>query len=146
MANRFVTFLEDIGHDFKVGLQKLDPIVKEGVVLGTAATPYVTALDPAIGAILQTTIATVSDIEQKFAAMGNQTGSGPQKLAQAVTILQPVISQAFSAAGKASDGETVTNYVNAVVGFLNAIPANGTATGTATSTSSTPSSTSTPAA
>lgn len=123
MANKFVSFLESIGHDFKVGLAKLDPIVKEGIVLGQAAEGPITALDPALGAIFTTTVATVSSIEQKFAAMGQQTGSGVQKLAEATTILSPVIQQAFSAAGKASDVATVSNYISAVVDFLDAIPA-----------------------
>jgi hypothetical protein len=126
MANKFVTFLETIGHDFKIGLVKLDPWVKEGIVLATAAETEVSALDPAIGVIFKTVVATVSSIEQKFTAMGQQTGTGVQKLAEATTILQPIIQQAFAAAGKPSDGATVSNYINAVVGFLNSIPASTT--------------------
>jgi hypothetical protein len=127
MANKVVTFLEDVGHDFKVGLGKLDPFIKEAVVLGTDAEAEVSALDPGLGAILKVTVATVSSIEQKFAAMAQQTGTGVQKLAEATTILEPVIGQAFSAAGKASDVATIEKYISAVVDFLNAIPANGTA-------------------
>lgn len=123
MSSKFVTFLEDVGHDFKVGLQKLDPIVKEGITIAQAAEGSISALDPAIGAIFATTVGVVSSIEQKFAAMGQQTGTGVQKLAEATTILQPVIAQAFAAAGKASDGATVSNYISKIVDFLNAIPA-----------------------
>ena len=123
MANKFVTFLESIGHDFKLGLVKLDPLLKEGIVLANAEAPEVTILDPAIGVIFKTVVATVSSIEQKFAAMGQQIGTGTQKLAEATTILQPIISQAFSAAGKASDIATVQSYISAIVNFLNSIPA-----------------------
>ena len=128
MANRFITFLETIGKDFENGLAKIAPWIEKGVALAQAEAPKIAALDPALGAVFGTVVATVSSIEQKFTAMNKQTGSGPQKLAEAVTILQPVVSQAFAAAGKASDTPTVTNYINAVVGFLNAIPAAGTAT------------------
>ena len=103
MANKVVTFLEDIGHDFKVGLGKLDPFIKEAIVVATKEEDVVSNLDPALGAIFKLTVATVSSIEQKFAAMAQQTGSGVQKLAEATTILEPVIAQAFSAAGKASE-------------------------------------------
>jgi hypothetical protein len=127
MANRFVTFLEDVGKDLKNGLAKIAPFATEVLGLAAAATPEITALDPALGAVFATTVATVSSIEQKFTALGNATGSGPDKLAQAMTILEPVITQAFQAAGKASDVTTVQNYISAVVNFLNAIPANGTA-------------------
>ena len=123
MANKFVTFLEAVGKDFKIGLTKLDPWVKEGIALATSAETEVSALDPAIGVVFKTVVATVSSIEQKFAAMGQQTGSGVQKLAEATTILQPMIQQAFASAGKASDGVTVQTYINAVVNFLNSIPA-----------------------
>ena len=128
MTNRFVSFLEAIGHDFKIGLQKLDPIVKEGITIAQAAEGPIAAIDPAIGTIFTTTVGVVSEIEQKFAAMGQQTGTGVQKLAEATTILQPVIAQAFAAAGKASDGTTVSNYISKLVDFLNAIPASGSAT------------------
>lgn len=127
MANKFVTFLEDVGHDFKVGLGKLDPFIKEAVVLGTEAESEVSSLDPALGAIFKLVVATVSSIEQKFAAMGQQTGTGIQKAAEATTILEPVIAQVFSAAGKASDIATIEKYIKGVVDFLNAIPAAGTA-------------------
>lgn len=127
MSNKFVTFLDTVGHDFKVGLQKLDPWVREGIVLATAAETEVSALDPAIGVIFRTVVATVSSIEQKFAAMGQQAGTGVKKLAEATTILQPVVAQAFAAAGKVADLATVQNYISAVVGFLNAIPASVTA-------------------
>jgi hypothetical protein len=123
MANKFVTFLEDVGHDFKVGLSKLDPIVKKAIVIAQAAEAPIAGLDPALGVIFTTVVSTVSSIEQKFAAMGQQTGTGVQKLAEAVTILSPVVTQAFTAAGKAADNVTVQNYISAVVNFLNAIPA-----------------------
>jgi ethanolamine transporter EutH len=126
MTNRFETFLENIGKDFEHGLQKLQPVAEEVLGLAAKAAPFVSMLDPAIGPLFTTVVATVSGIEQKFAAMGKQTGSGTQKLTEATTILQPVIAQAFAAAGKPSDAATVQKYISAVVGFLNAIPASTT--------------------
>lgn len=122
----FITLLETIGHDFKIGLEKIDPFVKEAVTVAQAAEAPISALDPAIGALFATTVATVSTIEQKFAAMGQQAGTGVQKLAQATTILSPVVTQVFTAAGKVADLATVQKYISAVVDFLNAIPANWT--------------------
>jgi hypothetical protein len=123
MTNKAVTFLEDVGKDFKNGLAKLLPIVAKGVQVATVAEPFVSALNPLVGSIFQTTVATVSSIEQKFAALGQQTGTGTQKLGEAVTILTPVLGQALTAAGLAADLPTIQNYISAVVGFLNAIPA-----------------------
>jgi hypothetical protein len=126
MTNRVITFLEDIGKDFQNGLAKLIPIVAKGVTIAQEVAPYISAIDPAFGAVFQTSVAAISTIEQKFAAMNQQTGTGTQKLANALQILTPVVSQAFAAAGKPSDTATVTNYINAVVGLLNAIPASTT--------------------
>lgn len=117
MSNRFLTFLEKIGHDFKVGLDTILPFAQ------AASVTIVPALDPAIGPLFATTVGVVSQTEQKFAAMGQQSGTGVQKLAEATSILQPVVAQAFAAAGKPSDNTTVQNYINAVVAFLNAVPA-----------------------
>ena len=118
----FTSFLTAIGQDFKNGLAKIDPWIKKGVAVAQAAEGPLMALDPAIGVIFQTVVATVSSIEQKFAAMGQQTGTGVQKLAEAMTILQPIVGQAFAAAGKAADTATVQNYISKTVDFLNAIP------------------------
>jgi hypothetical protein len=123
VTNKLQTFLEEVGKDFKNGLKKLEPVGKEALVLAEAAGPEIAALDPLFGAVFQTVVATVASVEQKFAAMGQQAGTGVQKLADAVTILQPVAAQALAAAGKAADNATVENYINAVVAFLNAIPA-----------------------
>jgi len=131
MTNKFVSFLEEVGKDFKNGLAKIAPFIEKGLQIAAVAEPEIAVLDPALGPIFSTVVAEVSNIEQKFAAMGKQTGSGAEKLATAVTILQPVVAQAFNAAGKPSDGATVGNYISAVVNFLNAIPAGGTATAAA---------------
>ncbi|MGA3295295.1 MAG: hypothetical protein ABSE45_15105 [Candidatus Acidiferrales bacterium] len=124
MSNKFVSFLETVGKDFKNGLKKIEPVITS---LAQAAELEVDALDPALGGVFTTAVAEVVSIEQKFAAMGQQSGTGAQKLATATTILAPVISQAFAAAGKASDATTVQNYIQAVVNFLNAIPASSSA-------------------
>lgn len=131
MANKVVTFLESIGKDVANGFKKIDPFIKQGIALAQDAAPEIAALDPAFGALFASTVAVAASIEQKFAAMGQQSGTGAQKLAEATTILQPVISQAFAAAGKPSDVATVQKYISAVVGFLNAIPASAPAPATA---------------
>jgi hypothetical protein len=118
----FTSFLTAIGQDFKNGLAKIDPWIKKGVTIAEAVEGPVSAFNPAIGGIFATVVATVSSIEQKFTAMGQQTGTGVQKLAEAMTILQPVVGQAFKAAGMASDTATVQNYISKTVDLLNAIP------------------------
>lgn len=114
--NKFESFLSTVGKDVKKGLDVILPFAE-------AATPFIAIANPAVGGILQTTIAVVVATEQKFTAMGQQDKSGPAKLAESVTILEPAVKQAFAQAGIEIDTSHVQNYINAVVALLNSMPA-----------------------
>lgn len=128
MSTKSLTFLQHVGQDFKNGLRYIDPLVKKGIVLAEIAAPEVALLDPAIGPLFLTVVATIASVEQKFAAVGKQEGTGTQKAAEVTTILQPIIAHTFAQAGKPSDAATVNKYVESIVAFLNAIPVAVTAT------------------
>ena len=117
-TNKFVSILEAIGKDCKKGL---DVVLK----IGQVAAPFLSAANPLAGSILSTTIGVVLQTEQKYAALGQQTGSGTQKLADATAILQPLLSQVLGDVGKPADATKVTAYINSVVANLNATPATG---------------------
>jgi len=116
MAGKFVTFLQKVGQDFKKGLSVILPIAE-------AAVPVIAVGNPALAGILQTSIATVIGVEQKFAAMGQQTGTGTQKSAEALTILYPAFEQIFAQYGVQIDKGNVEAYIDAIVAALNAFPA-----------------------
>ncbi len=116
MSNKFVSFLETVGKDFTKGLNEILPFAQ-------AAGNAVALVNPAYGALIQTTVATVIATEQKFAASGKQSQTGSQKLADVVTILEPVVIQTLKGYGVDADTSHVQNYVNAVVGLLNNLPA-----------------------
>lgn len=113
---KFESFLTTAGKDIKKGLDAVLPFAE-------AAAPFITLANPAVGGILQTTIAVVIATEQKFSAMGQQDKSGPAKLAESVTILEPAVKQAFGQAGIEIDTAGVQSYINAIVALLNSIPA-----------------------
>lgn len=108
MASKFITFLETVGKDFNSGIEKALPYAQ-------VAVPFVAAANPAAGALLQTSIGVVVAVEQKFAALNQQSGSGAQKSAQALQILEPYILSAFGT----KDAAVAQNYINAVVAMLN---------------------------
>jgi len=108
----FKSFLQKIGEDFAKALPWLQK-----------ADATVSLFDPALGALFNTTLNIVSVVEQKWAALGKQTGTGVQKLADAVQIGEPVIAQGLKLAGKASDTAAVENYINSVVEIANTTPA-----------------------
>jgi hypothetical protein len=117
----FKSWLEKVGEDFEKALPWLQ---KTGEV--------VSIFDPSLGALFNTTLNIVSTVEQKYAALGKQTGSGAAKLADALQIGEPAISQLLKLAGKASDTAAVTAYINSVVTVANTIPASTPAPATGT--------------
>jgi hypothetical protein len=108
----FKSFLQKVGEDFT----KVLPWLEKGASIATI-------FDPALGTVFGTTLNIVATVEQKYAALGKQSGTGAQKLADALLIGEPVIAQGLKLAGKAYDTPAVTNYINAVVQVANTAPA-----------------------
>ena len=117
MTNRFVSFLEAVGRDFKKGLDAILPIA------ATAGEVAVGIFAPGLGPLFNTTVNAVVTAEQAAAAIGKQDGSGAQKAANVIALMGPLIKVALEDAGKASDDAAVQKYLDAVVTILNAIPA-----------------------
>jgi hypothetical protein len=112
MSNKVLTVLAKIGQAFKAGLDaalQAEPLIQ----------PFVAALNPSAGAALATTVAVVAQTEQKFTAMGEQSGSGAKKLAEATAILQPLLAVALADAGNPASLQKIQGYIAAVVAILN---------------------------
>lgn len=112
MSNKFISFLEAVGRDFKKGL----PWIEIG---GEIA---ITAFAPGLAPIFHSTVSAVVLAEQKFSALGNQSGSGAQKLADVIQLIGPLIKVAMADAGRTNDDTAITAYINAVVTILNLTP------------------------
>lgn len=110
------TFLEHVGQDLKKGLDFILPWA------ATAGELAVSAFAPGLGPMFNSTVAAVAMAEQKAVALG-ATKAGPQKLADVLQLMEPVISQGLKDAGKDSSRAGVISYINAVVTVLNAAPA-----------------------
>lgn len=112
----FKSFLTAVGQDFKKGLDfalKLEP----------AAEVALQIIDPPIAALLHVTAATIMSTEQKFAAMGSQSGTGPQKAAQSIQILESVVKSILSPYGVTVDTAYMQKYIDSFVALLNILPA-----------------------
>jgi hypothetical protein len=113
MSNKFVGFLEAIGKAFMKVIIPFAPMAE------AAVNTFLPALGPAFTATSNAVIA----VEQKYAALGQQNGTGAQKLQEVLQLSEPVIAQFLADAGKAHDTAAVTAYINSVVGVLNMAPA-----------------------
>jgi hypothetical protein len=121
--------LEAIGKGFEKGLQwavtYAVPVEKLVGLLFPAAAPELTVLADATGLIQNAVI----EVEQKYAAAGVQSGTGTQKLATVITLVEPVVTSLLAKAGIGGASTTyIQNLVSAVVGILNvqAMPAAAT--------------------
>jgi hypothetical protein len=126
----FIGVLEAIGKDFAKGfsfaLKYAVPVEKLVALLFPAAAPVITEVVDATTLIQNAVVL----VEQKFAATGAQSGTGPQKLAEVLTLAESAVTSLLKTAGITASTAYVTNLINAVVAILNAQP----------STSSTPAS------
>lgn len=118
MGNKFVSWLEDAGKKFAHGLLAVLHIAESGQVRAAVGLFL-----PQLGLPFNITMGAIVAAEQKYAALGKQTGTGPQKLADVLQIAEPVIAQALADMGKTHDTPAVIAYINNVVGVLNAAPA-----------------------
>ena len=112
MSNKFVGFLETVGKDF---LKYVFPwLVKAEQVVSLAF--------PSLGPLFNLTANAVVAVEQNFAALGQQSGTGAQKLASVVQSIGGLIAQGLADAGKSNTAADVQQYINSVVNVLNAAP------------------------
>ncbi len=119
----FIGVLQTIGKDFAKGLKFAIayalPIESLVALLFPAAAPAMTAVSDATRLIQNAVLL----VEQKFAATGAPSGSGPQKLADVLTLAEGAVTSLLNQAGIKVDTAYVTSLVNAVVAILNAQPA-----------------------
>lgn len=115
----FMSLMQKIGHDIKIVFEDVVKYLPNAAVLAEVIFPHSqAALAGVLNAVnlIQQTVVTV---EQKFAAAGNPTGTGPQKLAQVLSIVTPAVTSLLQQEKVVADATQITNIVNAVVAILN---------------------------
>lgn len=115
----FLSVLEQIGKDFEKGLEwaveYAVPVEKLVVLLFPAAAPAVIAVADATSLIQNAVLM----VEQKYAASGVQSGSGPRKLAEVMALAGSAVISLLKSADISANSGYVEGLVSAVVGILN---------------------------
>jgi hypothetical protein len=115
----FISVLEEIGKGFQKGLQWAVtysiPAEKIAGLLFPGIAPATTAIADAT-ALVQNAVMIV---EQKFAAAGNQSGTGTQKLAEVILLAGPAVTQLLAQANIPASAAYIQSLVSAVVSILN---------------------------
>lgn len=119
MTSKFISIMEKIGHDIKVAwadvVKYLPAVIDLAKLIFPQAAAELTGVQNSVSLIQQA----VATVEQKFAATGNATGTGAQKLAQVISIVGPTVTQLLAAEGLNYNQTQITNIINAVVAVLN---------------------------
>ncbi len=115
----FTAVLQAVGQGFTKGLkwavEYAVPVEKLTALLFPTAAPELTAVADATQLIQNA----VMLVEQKWAASGAQSGTGPQKLAEVILLAGPAVSSLLTASGLTPSPAYLQNLVSAVVAILN---------------------------
>ncbi|MEO6910260.1 MAG: hypothetical protein ABI158_04985 [Edaphobacter sp.] len=115
----FLTVLEEVGKDFEKGLAwavgYAVPVEKLVGLLFPQAAPALAAVADATSLIQGAVLL----VEQKYAASGAQSGTGPRKLAEVMALAGSAVISLLHGAGISANGSYVESLVSAVVGVLN---------------------------
>lgn len=123
MSNSFVSLMDKIGHDIKVVWADVVKYLPAASAIASLIFPAQAAAIAGVVNSVDLIQQAVATVEQKFAAAGNPTGTGPEKLAQVLSIVTPTVTQLLAAEGLNYNTTQITNIVNIVVGILNINPA-----------------------
>jgi hypothetical protein len=119
--NKFISFMEHIGHDLKVGLP---PAVKIAETMGETA---ISIFAPGASALFNQTVSAIATAEQNYPT----SGSGTQKSAAVISIMGNLIKQGLTDAGMSNDNATVQKYIEAALLIAKVTPVLDTAETTA---------------
>lgn len=107
----FISFLDKIGGEIKLGFDAIKGLAPLAGLL------------PIVGPEITVVFGVISAIEQKYAALGTQSGTGVAKLEEVTAIVGGLVAQLLAGAGQPNAAADVEKYINAAVSWLNAAPA-----------------------
>jgi hypothetical protein len=114
----FLNVLEEVGKDFEKGLkwavEYAVPVEKLVALLFPQAAPAIVAVADATSLIQGAVLL----VEQKYAASGAQSGTGPQKLAEVILLAGSAVTSLLQQAGISADSGYLQSLISAVVGIL----------------------------
>lgn len=115
----FISVLEAIGKGFAKGLKwavtYAVPAERLAALLFPSVAPVATEIADATTLIQNAVLL----VEQKYAASGAQSGTGPQKLAEVLLLTQQAVTGLLSRVNITADSTYIANLVTAVVAILN---------------------------
>jgi hypothetical protein len=118
-----VSFVERIGKDIMHGLSDAAIITQKIQPVANFVGSIIDTIEPGLAPAVTSILAVSTYVEGQFAAAGNATGTGPQKLAVVTTMVGNVVGAGLTAAGKASDAASVQAFISKIVNLGKSDPA-----------------------
>ena len=135
MTNKFVSIMEKVGKDILVVFSDVVKYLPTVSALASLLFPGASATVSGVVNSVDLIQQAVVTVEQKFAAAGNVSGTGPQKLAQVISMVGPTVTQLLASEKININQTQLNNIINAVVAVLNVQEAPSTTVSIAPATS-----------
>ena len=119
MTIKFVTIMEQIGKDALKVLTEVEKYLVPAAELAAEIFPQDQAVIAGVVNSVGLIQKAVAMAEQKMAAANMQTGTGLQKTADVISIVEPTVTQLLTAEGLKVDTVYIQKLTDAVVGILN---------------------------
>jgi hypothetical protein len=119
MTIKFVTIMEQIGKDALKVLTEVEKYLVPAAELAAEIFPQDQAVIAGVVNSVGLIQKAVAMAEQKMAAANMQTGTGLQKAADVISIVEPTVTQLLTAEGLKVDTVYIQKLTDAVVGILN---------------------------
>jgi len=119
----FLSVLSNIGKGIEKFFAAEAPVIDAIDKVAVKAEPFVDVAFPAVAPLFNGIVGEVGKAEALAVAAGKQSGTGAQKLSLVITGAQGFVADYEKAAGVKLEPAQVTSAINAVVAFLNSLPA-----------------------
>jgi hypothetical protein len=110
-----MSFVERLGTDAMKGIKDVAGFAAKAQPVANFIGGIISVLEPQLAPVVSTVLITASYVEGQFAAAGNATGSGTQKLATVSALLGPLVVSTLTAAKKPAAAADVDAFISNVV-------------------------------
>lgn len=110
-----ISFVEKIGQEIMHGLSDAAVITQKVQPVANFVGSIISAVDPELAPAVKLVLSTTSYIEGQFAAAGNATGTGSQKMSTVTALIGDTVAHFLTQAGKSATAQDVEDFISKIV-------------------------------
>lgn len=116
------TFLQKLGGMFKTAGKDIAEVITKAAPVAEFVGSALSLVYPGIGAEITAATQLVINTEGQFAQIGAQNGTGAQKSAAVLSVIEPLLTAALTKTGATSAATDSQTVINDIVKLLNSDP------------------------